>query len=452
MAADAFITVAPRVAKLRDSCNACAAGKVKCPKQKPTCSRCQTRGQKCEYEANRRMGRPYKENLNPQVPGSKQKTTRPRPNSPQERVSPTRDVRLNPTMAYTANSGPTIFDDITMPALTPAGQDILGIAPSYAGVDPLLLSEASSAVFEAEAEEMFSTSISTLPSLESIQCDSLNNRDNSSSSYGESLSNYSNSGFSPFADSIDFMGFGDNRTLKSNDSPFASNDERQSSCGCLSSLLGFLNGFVSNGQGTRDIHSGSSTPPESVHQFVTEHDNILQTAGTVLQCHCSLADGYLFTVLSMVLFKVLDRYVAAGNAVCSNSHGNHKSSPQWIKGQQTASSHGQGSPLSFHQDATNAMKVEGQEEDCKRQDVQRLLGKMHQIQRVVKKMSSRLKGEDLTMFGLDSQALKDNQALGFEATTFTGPFSNTIFHQMEADLRQRMQKVSLATADMLRQL
>ena len=43
--------------KLRDSCHACARSKVRCPKQKPTCSRCEIRGTECQYFFTRRPGR-----------------------------------------------------------------------------------------------------------------------------------------------------------------------------------------------------------------------------------------------------------------------------------------------------------------------------------------------------------------------------------------------------------
>ncbi|KAF2111971.1 hypothetical protein BDV96DRAFT_164435 [Lophiotrema nucula] len=48
---------APTTSKLRDSCHACALSKVKCHKQKPTCSRCARRGIVCEYFQSRRPGR-----------------------------------------------------------------------------------------------------------------------------------------------------------------------------------------------------------------------------------------------------------------------------------------------------------------------------------------------------------------------------------------------------------
>lgn len=49
--------MAPRQPKLRDSCIACSASKVKCQKEKPCCNRCSERGLKCEYATSRRTGR-----------------------------------------------------------------------------------------------------------------------------------------------------------------------------------------------------------------------------------------------------------------------------------------------------------------------------------------------------------------------------------------------------------
>lgn len=45
--------------KLRDSCHACASSKLKCYKEKPTCSRCANRGLICEYVATKRGGRKH---------------------------------------------------------------------------------------------------------------------------------------------------------------------------------------------------------------------------------------------------------------------------------------------------------------------------------------------------------------------------------------------------------
>jgi Fungal Zn(2)-Cys(6) binuclear cluster domain. len=43
--------------KFKESCSQCAFVKVKCGKEKPTCTRCQTRGLRCNYEVSHRAGR-----------------------------------------------------------------------------------------------------------------------------------------------------------------------------------------------------------------------------------------------------------------------------------------------------------------------------------------------------------------------------------------------------------
>jgi hypothetical protein len=55
--------------KLRDSCNPCAAAKVRCNKEKPSCSRCSSRKTRCEYGASKRSGRQSTTAVNPTTPG-----------------------------------------------------------------------------------------------------------------------------------------------------------------------------------------------------------------------------------------------------------------------------------------------------------------------------------------------------------------------------------------------
>lgn len=47
----------PTGIRLRDSCQACAASKTRCSKDKPSCARCTKRGTKCEYLVTQRTGR-----------------------------------------------------------------------------------------------------------------------------------------------------------------------------------------------------------------------------------------------------------------------------------------------------------------------------------------------------------------------------------------------------------
>src|SRR5262245_29540447 len=47
-----------RKPKLRASCDACAASKVKCSKEHPICARCNTNGSQCVYGVSRTHGKP----------------------------------------------------------------------------------------------------------------------------------------------------------------------------------------------------------------------------------------------------------------------------------------------------------------------------------------------------------------------------------------------------------
>ncbi|EDU45251.1 Fungal Zn binuclear cluster domain containing protein [Pyrenophora tritici-repentis] len=57
--APATATAPPRTTgqKLRDCCQSCARSKVKCTKEKPSCSRCETKGIPCRYLQSKRPGR-----------------------------------------------------------------------------------------------------------------------------------------------------------------------------------------------------------------------------------------------------------------------------------------------------------------------------------------------------------------------------------------------------------
>ncbi|KAF2707255.1 hypothetical protein K504DRAFT_458695 [Pleomassaria siparia CBS 279.74] len=71
-----------RRAKLRASCDACAASKVKCSKQHPICTRCAANGSQCIYGVSRKHGKPGRtRKRNPDgTPFIKQSKQRPSPN------------------------------------------------------------------------------------------------------------------------------------------------------------------------------------------------------------------------------------------------------------------------------------------------------------------------------------------------------------------------------------
>lgn len=464
MAGITWVSVAPRVPKLRDSCNACAAGKIKCPKQKPTCSRCQKRGQKCEYEATRRIGRPYKENLNVQVPTNKARATEQR--QAQDAILPTGDSRVSlsqdaaemtPSMDNELLE-PTVFDQISMPKIMPANQDNLPAFAPSANTDPLLLSGPLATNFDSGLDEFFTTSMESLQTLESMQCDlsSLDGCDNSSLSYGDTFSN-SSGGLSPSQPCVETA-----MSLDSSCSNLGSMNSPQfrdsNSCACLVTAIGFLKQSPTNSDSTE--HRTKTAPQEkieddldfcslaSVQRFIAQHEVIMQAVESILQCPCSLEDGYLLTVLCLVLFKNLDCYAAAGNNACAAAVRGCVTAPAPANKEIQSRMNSPSLPTFGASDRTIGAD-DGQD---KRRNIQTLMGKMHQIQQLVNKLSARLKGGSLGVTPTGEHSMHDHATLGIDGSAVTGPFSRSMFHQMEADLRQRLRKVSLATVEMMRQL
>ncbi|KAF9631941.1 hypothetical protein BFW01_g2803 [Lasiodiplodia theobromae] len=66
--------------KIRSSCDACQAAKIKCGQERPSCQRCCTQGTECVYGISRRMGRPKSKNT--RAPPKKDTVPPPRKTSP----------------------------------------------------------------------------------------------------------------------------------------------------------------------------------------------------------------------------------------------------------------------------------------------------------------------------------------------------------------------------------
>ena len=57
---EAYSTSQQPTFKLKDSCDVCSSSKLRCDKQKPTCSRCANLNRHCTYSPARRAGRPHR--------------------------------------------------------------------------------------------------------------------------------------------------------------------------------------------------------------------------------------------------------------------------------------------------------------------------------------------------------------------------------------------------------
>jgi hypothetical protein len=163
-----------------------------------------------------------------------------------------------------------------------------------------------------------------------------------------------------------------------------------------------------------------------------ENKEAIEAVSTVLQCSCT-EDGYLLTLLSMILLRILGRYAAAARK----------------RSVATAASFEKGDrPSSSSNDHESLGRIAAQ----------LILGELHHMQRLVNQLSPRLKvrerGEDASEGTLDRESSRDFFG-SFPSLTDGGtglaPFSPAILNQLEKDLRKSLSSLSLEIINILRQ-
>jgi hypothetical protein len=160
---------------------------------------------------------------------------------------------------------------------------------------------------------------------------------------------------------------------------------------------------------------GTHTPKASLKTVIDANKQTIDAVSTMLQCPC-LQDGYLLTIISLIVFKILDSYSAA--AIISEVE-----------------------EPDADADAT--------EDDVLYMAAQRILGELHRVQRLVKQLSINIKRHTATESQLDipetviscGQERKSEIAL---------PFSTVMLSQLEEDMRKRLKSLSTGMAAHLR--
>ena len=224
-----------------------------------------------------------------------------------------------------------------------------------------------------------------------------------------------------------------------------------SPCCCLITALGFLKDLspkTSKGcaQAGVQISADAGSPFPTIQSVIAENERIVKALDSILQCPCS-QDGYLITVVSLVVFKVLDWYAAAGRAAPTvTTADSYISHPCQI--QTRSSSHFAGSLCS---DGENYGENSG------RVAAQMVLSELHRAQRLVNELSARFKGQGTGGARVEVGASNSTPNGTHNAIDMlcdgegTWPFSTTMLDQLEANLRGRLRIVSLKIVDMIRQ-
>ena len=154
---------------------------------------------------------------------------------------------------------------------------------------------------------------------------------------------------------------------------------------------------------------------------------------TTLGCSC-LQDGYLLTVMSLIIFQVLGWYAAVARGAPSVQllHAGRSPSPSFPE-----------QALSDSNTIDNFC-LEG--EDSARMTAQLVLAELHRVRRLIDQLSPKLR----------VQAEKNEGAEAPESRDVHGemalPLSAAMYNQMDVDLRRRLRAVSLEIIDRLKRL
>ena len=405
----------PSGVKLRDSCESCAASKVRCSREKPTCNRCAERGITCQYSLKQRTGRKFRrgDSINDNVMDATSSQTI-TPLSSTSPLFPELDTAAGlslfdlsygaldaSTNLYTSvdgfNASPITNDSLSLP-VTPY-QNLLShpnICPdhtqSYAAGN-CALNEAN--VSLQSCESFLSASSETAPE-------------------GEEFELASSTCSFPTVQLSPQMGAARNVTGSQQPDSLetALRLMRQLSCGEDHLLLASLNTTGRDHQ---------ATEPPQLQIVIDKNKKAMEAVRSTLQTTCS-QDGYLLIVVCLVVSKVLSTYASAVRISCARENDRRRSSA-------SASS-----TLSENKDPIAA---------------QRVLDELYQVQASMDQLGAKMQ-----------LWAKRNRTSGSEAfptgndtshTTVAGfPFSATVLNQLYTELRKRLSTLSLESIDELK--
>ncbi|ORY69640.1 aflatoxin regulatory protein-domain-containing protein [Pseudomassariella vexata] len=467
--------------KLRYSCHACALSKVKCPKEKPSCSRCLSRGITCEYFVTKRPGRkrdnsqsqymsnnngPYDTNdllrqsaLSGQGPwlSSNTNTTLVGTNN---YMSPSNLIATTPqpgnvSAAECSSATSDVFSGLWMPPEPCLSPTLAGLNNEFNDffTSPTDVLELETLEYNSHNYNQGRNDISKLLIPDDINHEliseiSSSDRPNASkasspSPNGQALLTQSDTSVSLASDSAGCCLMQALDLLKNLSSTAAT---KPSTCHLSNSPADFVKLSLVNPNGS------SNSRHQSVQTVVQENREINQAVSNMLQCSCA-EDGYLLTTLSMILFKILGRYAVAArmepqprepkaleNRDGNKSNGSSRRASSTLE-QQMIQLGSSGSS------STSTSCYGPDDQDLGRKDTQLILSELHRVQRLVNELSPIFKAHGL---GATKRGGYCQITLGWNGERAATTFSGTILDQIEVDLRRCLSALSSEIINTLR--
>lgn len=453
--------------KIRDSCQACAISKVKCPKEKPTCSRCKGRSISCQYVLTRRPGR--RRQADHQLNDGKSTKSR-----------SSFGTQHGPSQALKSSFGACLLSPSTTPC--DGNNDYLGMSPQSLSIpvaprpDYLLAREDSDEITGLAEVNMFS-SLGSFDYNDNEMDFIMSAMD---SPFGTpALDNggmpqaYHDIGSllippqgidvdlqaSDISSSVCTISAPPKVTTRTPEIQTLANARSEvtrlidtTACGCLTQSIDLLKTL--SAQSDPYPYPSSSKPQEApvtfaygfCHSVLMENKLYIEAISGRLTCRCCTGDSFLFAVLLMTVLKILERYTAAA---WDQSSGPRTSIPEAENSSRVARS---------ILDSTKGQimmqrRTHDKPHNRGHKSAQLVLGELHRVQRLVNQLSPKLRKSER---GLPETPL-DPELWGYQGLTKywdrgpAAPFSATTLRQMEDDVRKSLSALSSEIINGLKQ-
>ena len=180
---------------------------------------------------------------------------------------------------------------------------------------------------------------------------------------------------------------------------------------------------------TQGVDKATTIP--TIQAVIARNEVTIEAVSTMLRCSCS-QDGYLLSVMSLIVFRVLGWYAAVAR--------------------KTPSLHSSQACCSFEpafqiSTVVGSYCLDGADSD--RMAVQLVLSELHRVRDLVGQLSSKLKGQAAAKKGKGGVETPESMDVDNEMTL---PLSAVMYDQLDNDLRNRLRTLSCEMLDRLRRL
>lgn len=393
----------PTRKKYKDSCNNCAACKVKCNRDKPQCTRCEDRGLICNYSLSQRSGRRPtigQAPLNTNASSKSRSNSKEPPAAEDDAAANKKQIPELPPLSVAPSFEPDDFGSIDLSSIISWDS----VAGSLNSSDPTPLGPK----FDIPYSNYFPELLQESPGMW------LGDTSSTDLPTGDVFDISSSVSYVSDTTSLVHVENTDTRSIETKGSTTDSPAQTKSCCSTRTvDVLNRLHTHSSNccfsePQNTKS-HQGELG---SFEDIVTVNRECINAVMTMLECPCSANQQTLF-MISMIVDEVLNRYNGTAlDCAKGSSDTNPRSSQQTL--------------------VFGKYQIEGP--DATRMSTAMILGELHLVVRLLQRLSRRSReigDRDTLMHDVSEQS----------HTLTTNPMSPSVFVQVEASMRKRLRLV-----------